>query len=187
MSELDYGPLRHLTGVWRGDKGQDKSPEPDGVEENAYTETMRFTPAGDVDNAETQELVAVHYHLDVHRIRDGKMIHNQTGYWIWDADSGLIMHDFVIPRAVAVVAGGEYRGETDALGNFVFEVAAGQGHPEWQIAQSPFMIKNALTTAFEQRFVSGAEHLAYRQTTLVDIYGRKSFEHTDENELRRVE
>ena len=187
MSEIDYGPLRHLTGSWQGDLGQDESPEPDGIEKNAYTETIRFTPAGDVDNAETQELVAVHYHLDVHRIGDGKMIHNQTGYWIWDAESGLIMHDFVIPRAVGVVAGGSYRGETDTDGNFVFDVAAGAGHDEWQIAQSPFMQQNALTTAFRQQLVSGPDMLAYRQTTLVDIYAREGFEHTDENRLQRLE
>ena len=26
----DYGPLKHLFGTWKGDKGIDVSPEPDG-------------------------------------------------------------------------------------------------------------------------------------------------------------
>lgn len=183
MSELDYGPLAGLNGSWRGDTGQDKSPEPDGIENNAYTETIHFTAAGDVDNAETQELVAVHYHLAVHRIPDGKAIHNQTGYWIWDAESQLVMHSFTIPRAVAVIAGGHYRGETDADGNIVIEVAAELGHSDWQIIQSPFMQNNALTTGFSQRLLIGPARLEYSQTTLVDIYGQKSFEHTDQNVL----
>jgi len=183
MSDLDYGPLAGLKGSWRGDKGQDKSPEPDGIENNAFTETIHFTPAGDVDNAETQELVAVHYHLAVHRIPDGKAIHNQTGYWIWDAESELVMHGFTIPRAVAVIAGGYYRGETDADGNIVIEVAAQLGHPDWQIIQSPFMQTNALTTGFSQRLLIGPARLQYSQTTLVDIYEKKSFEHTDDNVL----
>ncbi|MDH3762137.1 MAG: heme-binding beta-barrel domain-containing protein [Gammaproteobacteria bacterium] len=183
MSDLDYGPLAGLSGSWRGDKGQDESPEPDGIEKNAYTETIHFTPAGDVDNAETQELVALHYHLEVHRIPDGKAIHNQTGYWIWDSESQLVMHAFTIPRGVAVIAGGHYRGETDVDGNIVIEVEAELGHPDWQIIQSPFMQKNALTTGFSQRLTIGPARLEYSQTTLVDIYGRKSFEHTDRNLL----
>jgi hypothetical protein len=185
MGEIDYGPLQLLIGTWKGDKGRDESPEPDGTEKNAYTETIRFTPAGDVDNAETQELVALHYHLDVHRIPDGKAIHNQTGYWIWDAAAQLVMHSFCIPRAVAVVAGGGYHGETDESGRVLLDVAAERDHPEWQIIQSPFMQQNALTTAFRQQMVFGPQSLSYDQTTLVDIYGRKSFEHTDRNELIR--
>ena len=45
------------------------------------------------------------------------------------------------------------------------------------------MQKNALTTRFSQRLTIGPGRLAYSQTTLVDIYGRKSFAHTDQNEL----
>ena len=183
MSEIDYGPLAGLRGSWKGDKGRDESPEPDGIEKNAYTETIHFTPAGDVDNAETQELAAVHYQLVVHRIPDGKQIHHQTGYWIWDAESQTVMHEFTIPRAVAVIAGGAWRGETDADGNVVIEVAADVGSPDWQIIQSPFMQNNALTSSFRQRMVIGPARIAYSQTTLVDIYGLEAFEHTDENEL----
>ena len=187
MTELDYGPLAVLKGSWRGDRGRDESPEPDGTEKNPYTETIHFSPAGDVDNAESQELVAVQYRLEVHRTTDGKKIHDQTGYWIWDAEARLVMHEFTIPRAVAVIAGGEYRGETDADGSILLRVAAALDHPDWQIIQSPFMQKNALTTGFEQRLSIAPNRLAYSQTTLVDIYGRKAFEHTDSNELQPLQ
>ena len=44
MSEIvDYGPLSKLIGVWKGDKGMDIAPEPDGTEENPYYETITFT------------------------------------------------------------------------------------------------------------------------------------------------
>lgn len=185
MSEIDYGPLNGLIGSWTGDQGKDLSPEPDGTEHNAYTETITFSPAGDTDNAETQELVALHYHLAVHRIPDGKAIHNQTGYWIWDDEAQLVMHSFTIPRAVCVIAGGGYSGKIDADAAIVLEVSASLGDPDWPIIQSPFLRENALTTEFRQRLTIGAERLSYQQTTLVDIYGRKSFEHTDENVLQR--
>ena len=145
---------------------------------------MVFNGADDVDNAETQELVAVHYQLEVHRIRDGKHIHHQTGYWIWDAAADTIMHCFAIPRAVCVVAGGHCHRQPD--GSVRFEVAAGGGNPDWQIVQSPFMRDHASTTSFQQSLTVAADVLRYRQTTLVDIYAFQDFEHTDENELRRA-
>ncbi len=185
MTDIDYGPLSAMTGTWIGDKGRDVSPEPDGVERNDYTETIHFRRAGDVDNAETQELVAVHYHLAVHRIRDGKPIHNQTGYWIWDAENHLVMHNFGIPRGVSVIAGGTYEGQTEADGSLVLEVSAAAADPDWQIVQSPFMREQATTTAFRQRLIIGEQRLDYEQTTLVDIYGQTSFEHTDHNSLKR--
>jgi hypothetical protein len=185
MSDIDYGPLSGLIGSWTGEQGQDLSPEPDGTEHNAYTETITFSPAGETDNAETQELVALHYHLAVHRIPDGKAIHNQTGYWIWDSAAQIVMHSFTIPRAVCVIAGGGYSGEIDADAAIVLEVSASLVDSDWPIIQSPFLRKNAITTDFRQRLTIGAERLSYQQTTLVDIYGRKSFEHTDENVLQR--
>lgn len=184
MSEIDYGPLTGLMGVWQGDKGTDVAPEDDGPETNQYTERMIFSGADDVDNAETQELVAVHYQLEVHRIRDGKHIHHQTGYWIWDAAAETVMHCFAIPRAVCVIAGGHYRQEPD--GSVTLEVSAGAGSPDWQIAQSPFMRDHASTTSFRQSLTVGPDLLRYQQTTLVDIYDFQDFEHTDENELRRA-
>lgn len=183
MTEIDYGPLAGLIGTWKGDKGTDLSPEDDGTETNLYAETITFTGVGDVDNAETQELVALHYSLLVDRIRDGKRIHNQTGYWIWDAGAQTVMHGFTIPRAVGVIAGGQCREASD--GSITFEVAAGLDDPDWQIIQSPFMREHALTTGFRQTMTVTADRLSYRQTTLVDIYHYQSFEHTDENELQR--
>ncbi len=51
--EVDYGPLAGLIGVWKGDKGLDVAPEPDGSENNPYHETITFTAIGDVTNAES--------------------------------------------------------------------------------------------------------------------------------------
>ncbi len=80
MGDFDYGPLKALEGKWKGDKAQDLAPEPDATENNAYTETIVFSAAGEVDNVEIQELVAMHYRLTIHRIQDRKPIHNQAGY-----------------------------------------------------------------------------------------------------------
>ena len=64
-SDIDYGPLAALIGTWQGDKGMDVSPEPDGIEENPYYETIVFEAAGDVTNAEAQTLA-----WDEHKARE---------------------------------------------------------------------------------------------------------------------
>ena len=53
MSEVNYGPLTGLIGVWNGDKGIDIAPEPEGIEENNYFETITYTAIGTVTNVRT--------------------------------------------------------------------------------------------------------------------------------------
>ena len=59
---INYGPLACLVGTWKGDKGLDVAPEPDGKEENPYFETILFEAIGDVKNAGEQVLAALRYH-----------------------------------------------------------------------------------------------------------------------------
>jgi len=182
--EIDYGPLAGLIGVWSGDKGQDVAPDPDGEENNPYYETITFTAIGDVTNAESQVLAVVHYRQIVQRKSNDKVFHDETGYWMWDAKEGVIMHSLTIPRAVCVLAGGVYTDSGTTDGVTVLEVAAGIDDENWKIIQSPFMQKNAKTKAFRHRIAVGNDMLTYSETTTVDIFG-KIFEHTDKNELLR--
>jgi len=183
--DVDYGPLHQLLGTWKGDQGTDVAPEPDGEENNPYYETITYEDIGDLSNAEEQQLAAVYYRQIVKRKSNDEVFHDQTGYWIWDAANSTIMHSFVIPRAVSVVAGGVYTGATDDEGRVVLELSAKLGDPGWGIVQSPFMSKKASSLEFSQKVTVGGAKMAYAQTTLVDIYG-KVFDHTDDNTLTRV-
>ena len=180
--EVDYGPLQELIGIWQGDKGLDVAPEPDGSESNPYYESINYSACGNVTNAETQVLSAIYYHQIVTRKADNRVFHDQTGYWMWDSERQLIMHSLTIPRAVCVLAGGQYIGNKASEGDVLIEVAADIDNPDWSIIQAPFMRDNARTTAFSQSITVGNGKLSYVQTTMVDIYG-KVFEHTDQNEL----
>ena len=182
ITEVDYGPLQELIGIWQGDKGLDIAPEPDGSENNPYYETINYSACGDVTNAETQVLSAIYYHQIVTRKADNKVFHDQTGYWMWDPERQLIMHSLTIPRAVCVLAGGQYTGSKTPTGSVILEVVANVDNSDWAIIQSPFMQASAKTTAFSQSITVGNGKLSYAQTTMVDIYG-KTFEHTDKNEL----
>jgi hypothetical protein len=174
---ISYGPLAALAGVWKGDKGMDVSPEPDGQEESPYFETITFEAIGDVNNAERQTLAALRYHQVVSRKRDEKVFHNESGYWMWDAEQGLVMQALTIPRGVCLIAGGQ-------ADQSKLEVGAAIDDPDWGIVQPPFMRDNAKTLEFSHRISVTGDTLVYDQTTVLEIYGKR-FDHTDENTLVR--
>jgi hypothetical protein len=183
-SDVSYGPLAGLIGEWQGDGGTDVAPEPDGVEESPYYETITFEAGGDVDNAESQTLSIVPYRQVVRRKSNDEVFHHQLGYWLWDPAAGTVVQSLTIPRAVCCLAGGVFEGDVNAA-EIVLEVASKLGDEDWGIIQSPFMRDNATTLAFEHRLVLVGDELRYAETTYLEIYGRK-FEHTDENVLKRV-
>jgi hypothetical protein len=47
------------------------------------------------------------------------------------------------------------------------------------------MAQKASTRSFSQKIIVGDGKMSYSQTTLVDIYGKKKFVHTDANKLTR--
>jgi len=174
----DYGPLAALIGSWSGE-GLDIAPEPDGTEENPYSETILFEAAGSAKNAESQELAVVRYHQVVTRKSDECVFHDQVGYWMWDAEAGVVIQSLTIPRAVAVLAGGSAAPDSQKL-----TVRAREGDPDWGVLQSPFMRDNARTVSYENELTVAGDTLRYAQTTMLEIYGR-SFEHTDQSKLGR--
>lgn len=183
---IDYGPLASLVGTWEGNKGVDRSPEPDGEERNPYYETITFEAAGDVTNAEQQTLSVVRYHQVVSRKSNDEVFHDQVGYWLWDPADNTIVETFTIPRGVAVVAGGTLAAPDEAGQEIVFEVAADASSPEFGIVQAPFMFKQAKTTAFSHTITVKGDDMRYSESTILDIYDKKSYDHSDVNTLRRA-
>ncbi len=179
---IDYGPLACLVGTWKGDSGMDVAPEPDDDEHNPFYETIVFEAAGDVTNAEEQTLSVVRYHQEVSRKSNDMVFHDQVGYWLWDAASGAVVQSLSIPRAVTLLAGGKATVESDRT---VFEVRAADGDDQWGIVQSPFMQENARTLGFRHKLTVSGNTMSYNETTLLDIYGKHNYEHTDGNTLSR--
>ena len=173
--DINYGPLTQLIGTWQGDKGLDIAPEPDGTEENPYYETITFEAIGDVENAETQTLAIVHYTQVVQRKSNDEVFHHQSGYFTWDTATDEITHSFSIPRGVALIATGKASINDDNICINLRSEAS-------DIAQAPFMQKEARTIGFTQQIIISQKQLSYTQTTMLEIYQR-SFEHTDQNTL----
>ncbi|MBT4495011.1 MAG: FABP family protein [Gammaproteobacteria bacterium] len=179
---VDYGPLACLIGTWKGDSGMDVAPELDGEEHNPYHEQILFEACGDVTNADLQMLAILRYHQIVTRKSNDEVFHNETGYLTWDVGAKVVTQSFVIPRGVAVVAGGT--GEITDNGALI-EVSASLDDDSYAITQAPFMRDNASTQSFAHRIDVNGDTMTYKETTVVDIFG-KIFDHTDENTLQRV-
>lgn len=179
---VDYGPLHQLIGSWRGEKGLDVAPEPDGEDKHAYYDEITFIPSGAAENAEEQNLVTVRYHQLVRKRNNGKVFHDQIGHWIYEPATGMIVHSLSIPRAVCLLAGGKLARNGDET---VLDVEATAGSDSFGIVQSPFMLEKAKTTAFRMILKISGDVLSYEETTSLDIYGRQ-FEHTDGCSLQRL-
>ena len=180
--EVDYGPLKGLIGVWKGNKGMDVSPERVGLEKSPFYETITIEAAGNLKNAGVQEIVMLRYHLVVNRKSNNEVFHDQIGYWLWDAAAKTVVHSFTVPRGVCVLAGGKYKSSAK---NTTLDVKASLKDKNWGIIQSPFMRENASTLEFKQKIKVSAKKLEYSETTVLKIYGKK-FNHTDKNKLTRV-
>ena len=114
----------------------------------------------------------------VSRKSNDEVFHNQIGYWTWDPETGVIAQSLVIPRLVAVLAGGN-------KSPGVLRVEANRGDPDWGIIESPFMRDRPSTLSIQHRIELGSDEMHYAETTNLSIYGRE-FSHTDENRLTRV-
>ena len=75
-------------------------------------------------NANSQVLVGLRYLQSVSRKSNNQVIHDQTGYWMWDAATGTVSQSLLIPRIVGVIAAGRWRAGT---GPIMVEVASEAG------------------------------------------------------------
>lgn len=180
---IDYGPLAQLIGQWTGNKGVDTAPDNQAnIDKSKFTDELTFTVAGAAENAEEQVLVAVKYHHVVRRTENGLIFHDQIGHWMYEPSTGCIMHSLSIPRAVCVLAGGQFECVNEAS---IFKVEANAGCDTFGILQSPFMMEKAKTKAFKMELTVQGNRLKYREVMSLHIYG-KDFEHIDESTLQRV-
>lgn len=187
IEEMDYGPLKFLTGLWKGEKGIDVAPSIDGKDIEPFYETIQFEQLAPIlSNAKKQYIAPIFYHQRVIKKSTNIEFHNQCGYWMWVAEEKLIMHTLTIPRGMAVVAGGYYDGETDKDGNIIVALESGLNHPDWPIAQSPFLRDNASTTKFTYKGTFSADTIKYSEMTFLDIYGGKEFRHADNSTLTKT-
>lgn len=105
------GPLASLAGTWEGDQGIDISHSNQNTRETHFRERITFTPLGPVVNGR-QVLYGLRYSTMTWPLIQVQPFHEEVGYWLWDAERKQVMRCFMVPRGVAVNAGGT--AETEA-------------------------------------------------------------------------
>lgn len=180
---VDYGPLYQLIGKWIGDKGLDIAPDAEcNQDKSAYIDEITFLPSGPAENAEEQQLVSIRYRHVVRKKSTRNIFHDQIGHWLYEAETGLVMHSLSIPRGVCILAGGSI---TEDQNGTHIDVEANTNNKDFGILQSPFMNKKAKTNSFSMSMSVNGSELSYKETMLLDIYG-KTFEHVDKSTLQKV-
>ena len=180
----EWGPLATMIGDWQGDGGLDSawSHTEGKVLETPYRETIAMKPFGPVVNG-AQTLYGLDYRGAMWRAGEDEPFHTEVGYWLWDAAGGEAMRGFVVPRGVAVMAGGKCSADaTD------FTMSATLGTEAYSIGENTYLSDHASTRAYEMRVrITDADTWSYRQTTVLrmDIF-HELFPHTDTNTLHRV-
>jgi len=177
------GPLGWLAGPGEGRKGEDVAPSDDrGTATSAFRERMVFTPIGRVDNHE-QKLFGLRYATTAWRVGADEAFHEEVGYWLRDAERGLVMRCFIVPRGVTVLAGGEVADDATS-----FTLKAEAGAPDFGICSNPFLLQEFRTERYEltvEQLEDG--RLRYSEDTVMAMKGRDElFHHTDANVLSKV-
>lgn len=178
-----FGPLASFAGTWQGSIGDDTAPSDDrGVENNAFREQIVFTPMSPVVNHE-QTLYVLSYTRTAWRIKEEDPFHQQLGYWIWDPARKQVMHSFMIPRGVTVLAGGHAEPNANK-----FTVAAARGSATYGICSNPFLDAEFRTVQYDATIEFLTPYcFTYEEDTQIRILGQDAvFHHIDRNRLEKA-
>jgi hypothetical protein len=184
MASEEWGPLAGLIGEWEGEKGVDVAfshAHGDAIE-TPCREQLSLQPFGPVVNGE-QHLHGLDYRSAMWRGEDDLPFHTEVGYLLWDASTGEVLRAFVVPRGIAVLAGG-----TAAADATTFTVTARQGEGPYRIGENTYLAANASTISFEMTVtVHDDTSFSYEERTMLRLKdAEEPFAHTDRGRLRRV-
>jgi hypothetical protein len=178
----NLGPLRRLAGTWEGIEGVDLNPKADGPERRAFRERIEMIPIDPQPNG-PQLFYGLRYHIHINTPEEDITFHDQTGYWLWEPATGLVLQSLAIPRGQVALAKGHAAPDAASL-----VVEARRGDPENGICSTAFLEHAFRTDAFrlEITFHDDGTWSYVSDTTLV-VRGRdEPFNHRDRNTLRKI-
>lgn len=178
----NLGPLRPLAGSWQGLRGIDLAPKAEGPDRREYQETLICQPVDPQSNG-PQLLYGLRYHHHVTTLIEDITFHDQTGYWLWEPATGLIMQSLTIPRGQTALAHGRAKpGDTE------LSLSARRGETGYGICSTDFLEGAFRTDAYDIRVTFNADGtLSYAQTTTLSVRGQDTpFKHTDRSTLTRT-
>jgi len=178
----NLGPLRRLAGIWEGQRGVDINPKADGPETRKYYERIEMQPIDPQANG-PQLFYGLRYHQHVNTREEDISFHDQVGYWLYEASTGLILQTLAIPRGQIAIASGHAEPDAKRL-----VVKATRGETEYGICSTTFLDLAFRTDAYQLTidFHDDGSWSYVSDTTLV-VKGRdEPFLHRDRNKLVKI-
>src|ERR1044072_1238920 len=178
----NLGPLRPLAGVRRGEKGVDLNPKTEEPERRVFQETIALHPIDPQPNG-PQLLYGLRYHIHINTLEELTTFHDQTGYWLREPKTGLVMQTLAIPRGQVALAGGHAAPDDRKL-----VVEARRGDPQYGICSTAFLEYAFRTDAYRAEISFNDDgSWSYVLETTLQVRGRDApFIHRDVNRLVKV-
>ncbi len=178
----NLGPLRRLAGVWESGNGVDLNPKADGPERRQYIERIDMQPIDPQANG-PQLLYGLRYHVHINTPEEAITFHDQVGYWLWEAATGLVMQSLTIPRGQTVLASGFAKpGDTRLV------VTAARDKTNYWICSTDFLEYAFRTDSYRLEITFNHDgSWSYVSDTMLKVRGRDElFTHRDVNTLIKV-
>jgi len=179
----NLGPLRRLAGVWESRiTGSDVNPKADGPEHRQYSERIELQPI-DAQSNGPQLFYGLRYHTRILASDEDATFHDQSGYWLWEPATGLIIQTLSIPRGQVAIAAGQARpGDTQLV------LTARRGETEYGICSTSFLEYAFRTDSYRIEVTyNGDGSWSYVLDTMLTVRGRtEPFLHQDRNTLFKV-
>lgn len=178
----NLGPLRRLAGIWEGQRGVDINPKADGPETREYYERIEMQPIDPQANG-PQLFYGLRYHLHVNTREEEISFHDQVGYWLYEAATGLILQTLAIPRGQIAIAAGHAEPDARRL-----MVKAERGQSEYGICSTSFLDLAFRTDSYELTVDFHDDgSWSYVSDTMLMVKGRDAlFQHRDRNTLVKI-
>jgi hypothetical protein len=129
-----------------------------------------------------QLLYGLRYHIHIVASDEDTTFHDQTGYWLWEPATGLVMQSLAIPRGQVALARGQAQpGATQLV------VKAERGGPGYGICSSDFLEWAFRTDSYELTVTFNPDgSWSYVSDTMLAVRGQAEFRHQDRNTLVKV-
>ncbi|KTE09491.1 FABP family protein [Sphingopyxis sp. H115] len=178
----NLGPLARLAGVWEGQRGVDINPKAEGPETRQYYERIEMQPIDPQANG-PQLFYGLRYHVHINTREEDITFHDQVGYWLYEATTGLILQTLAIPRGQIAIAAGHAAPDAKRL-----VVKAERGQTEYGICSTTFLDLAFRTDSYELAVDFHDDgSWSYVSDTMLMVKGRNElFRHRDRNRLTKT-
>ncbi len=180
----NLGPLARLAGIWQSDgpRGADINPKADGPEHRIYSERMEAHPIDPQTNG-PQLLYGLRYHVHINAPEEDATFHDQTGYWLYEPATGLIMQTLAIPRGQVALASGFAAPDATSL-----KLSATRGATDYGICSTTFLEQAFRTESYTIAVTFHPDgSWSYVSETMMAVRGQEGlFNHKDRNTLFKV-